>query len=173
IRSAPNLSANKLPRVLKNDEVVTVFGIMGGWAAIDPSAKQWVARRYLVSVDAVTSVPQEISLTTPSTDHHINQVDTIYEVFYSDAEKRQRSRDVPLYKLTDRVGFFHKGSMQIDVDGSPRAYYPGNANPLRLDNLSSADSQGGSTTYIQGKQTGSITALGPRPGFYVSATSLR
>src|SRR5262249_34678724 len=58
IRSAPNLSANKLPRVLKNDEVVTVFGIMGGWAAIDPSAKQWVARRYLVSVDAVTSVPQ-------------------------------------------------------------------------------------------------------------------
>ncbi len=172
VRSAPNATASK-SRVLKNGEIVTIFGIMGGWAAIDPAAKQWVARQYLVPVDAVTSIPHQISVTAPPTDHRVTQVDTLYEVFYSEAEKKQRSRDVPLYKLADRAGLFHKGSMQIDVDGSPRAYYPGNASPLRLDNLSSADSQGGSTTYIQGKKTGSITALGPRPGFYVSATSLR
>lgn len=172
VRSAPKASARKL-RVLKNEDVVDVFGVKDGWAAIAPSAKEWVARQYLEPVETVTPILQAIARPTPSVDHQVAQVDTLYEVFYSDTAKKQLRRDVPLYKLTDRIGFFHKGSMQIDVDGSPRAYYPGNANPLRLDNLSSADSQGGSTTYIQGKKTGSVTALGPRPGFYVSATSLR
>jgi hypothetical protein len=105
-------------------------------------------------------------------------VDTLEEIYFSDELKKSVIRSVPLYTLTDRAGFFHKGSMQIDVDGCPRAYAPGNAaphagDPRPLDNLSSADSQGGSSTYIQGKKYGSITARGPRPGFYVSATSLR
>jgi hypothetical protein len=172
VRFAPKASARKL-RALKNGDVVKVFGVYGGWACIAASAKAWVARQYLEPIDGVTPVYESPSLLTPSVDHHVSQIDTLYEVFYSDVAKKQLRRDVPLYNLTDRAGLFHRGSMQIDVDGSPRAYYPGNANPLRLDNLSSADTQGGSTSYIQGKKSGAITALGPRPGFYVSATSLR
>ena len=98
-------------------------------------------------------------------------VDTLYEVYYSEQLNHQERRDVMLYTMDDRSGFFHRGSMQIDVDGSPRAYFPKNASPIRLDNLADAGSD--SKTYIQGKTYGRITAKGPRPGFYVSATSLR
>lgn len=97
-------------------------------------------------------------------------VDTLYEVYYSGGP---RKRDIPLYERDGAKGLLHRGSMQIDVDGSPRAYFPGNANQLRLDDLSSSDGQGGSSTYVQGRTYGNIVARGPRPGFYVSATSLR
>ncbi len=32
--------------------------------------------------------------------------------------------DVPIYKLPDRSGYFFRANMAIDVDGSPRAYFP-------------------------------------------------
>lgn len=165
VRSAPTASARKL-RVLRNEDVVDVFGVKDGWAAIAPSAKEWVARQYLEPIETVTPDLKAIARPSPSVDHHVAQVDTLYEVFYSDTAKKQLRRDVPLYKLTDRIGFFHKGSMQVDVDGSPRAYYPRDASPLKLDVLENASS--GSKQYIQGQGKG----RGPRPGFYVSCTSL-
>ena len=165
VRSAPTASARIL-RVLRNEDVVDVFGVRDGWAAIAPSAKEWVARQYLEPIETVTPALKAIARPTPSVDHHVAQVDTLYEVFYSDTAKKQLRRDVPLYKLTDRIGFFHKGSMQVDVDGSPRAYYPRDASPLKLDVLENASS--GSKQYIQGQGKG----RGPRPGFYVSSTSL-
>ena len=165
VRSGPSASARKL-RALKNGKVVKVFGLNGGWACIAASGKAWVARRYLEPVDAVSPAHPTQSLPTPSVDHQVFQVDTLYEVFYSETAKKQLRRDVPLYKLTDRSGLFHKGSMQVDVDGSPRAYYPNDANPLKLDVLQNASS--GSKQYIQGQGQG----RGPRPGFYVSSTSL-
>jgi len=165
VRSAPTAAATKL-RVLKNDDVVDVFAVKDGWAAIAPTAKEWVARQYLRPVETVPTILEAVALPTPSVDHQVAQVDTLYEVFYSDTAKKQLRRDVPLYKLTDRIGFFHKGSMQVDVDGSPRAYYPRDASPLKLDVLENASS--GSKQYIQGQGKG----RGPRPGFYVSSTSL-
>jgi N-acetylmuramoyl-L-alanine amidase/Putative peptidoglycan binding domain len=51
VRSAPKASARKL-RALKNDDVVDIFGVKGDWAAIAPSADQWVARQYLKPVEA-------------------------------------------------------------------------------------------------------------------------
>jgi hypothetical protein len=106
------------------------------------------------------------------------RVDTLEERYFHPKKPHNRKRDVPLYKLPDRAGFFHKGSMQIDVDGSPRAYAPNNkpphpGDPQPLDSQDNADGQGGSSTYIQGKMYGSTLARGPRPGYYVSATSLR
>jgi hypothetical protein len=41
VRSAPKASARKL-RALKNEDVVDIFGVKGDWAAIAPSAEQWL-----------------------------------------------------------------------------------------------------------------------------------
>jgi hypothetical protein len=179
VRSAPKKSATKL-RALNNGDVVGLYERNGAWNRISKDANEWVDGSFLVPSDPsaipVVTPPPEASpigevviLPSSSADHHVSQVDTLYEVFYSDQAKKTLHRDVPLFRLTDRGGFFHRGSMQIDVDGSPRAYYPKDASPLRLDDISSADGAGGSTSYIQGKGKGK----GPRPGFYVSATSLR
>jgi hypothetical protein len=101
----------------------------------------------------------------------LQRIDTLYEVYYSDETRRQERRDVQLYSLEDRAGFFHRGSMQIDVDGSPRAYYPQDSSTLRLDLVANAGRD--SKTYVQGTVYGRVLAKGPRRGFYVSATSLR
>lgn len=102
---------------------------------------------------------------------------TFFEEYYSEAQKKSLQRKVKVYSGLDQSVLFHKGSMQIDVDGSPRAYFPKNANPLRLDDVSSADGESGSTTYVQGQTYNingkKITATGPRPGFFVSATALQ
>jgi hypothetical protein len=81
--------------------------------------------------------------------------------------------DVPVYKLADRDGYFFRANMAIDVDGSPRAYCPGNRNPTALDTLDDADSEGSSTTYVQGEQRHGRLGVGPSAGFYVSGTALR
>lgn len=90
---------------------------------------------------------------------------------------RQRYRDthrnVEVFQLTGRRGYFFRGNMAIDVDGSPKAYYPRNEKPA-LDKIADADAEGGSTTYIQGQvnpKTGH-KGEGPDEGYYVSATSL-
>jgi hypothetical protein len=44
--------------------------VKGDWAAIAPSAKQWVARQYLKPVETVTSVSEPTALPTPSVDQH-------------------------------------------------------------------------------------------------------
>ena len=70
VRSAPKASARKL-RALKNEDVVDIFGVKGGWAAIAPSAKEWVARQYLEPVETMTSILEANALPTPSVDHHV------------------------------------------------------------------------------------------------------
>jgi len=69
VRSAPKASARKL-RALKNEDVVDIFGVKGDWAAIAPTADQWVAQQYLKPVEAVTSILEPTALPTPSVDHH-------------------------------------------------------------------------------------------------------
>jgi hypothetical protein len=69
VRCAPKTSARKL-RALKNEDVIDIFGVKGDWAAIAPSAKQWVARQYLKPVETVTSVSEPTALPTPSVDQH-------------------------------------------------------------------------------------------------------
>ncbi|MEO7723941.1 MAG: N-acetylmuramoyl-L-alanine amidase [Chthoniobacterales bacterium] len=165
VRSAPRATSRKL-RTLKNGKVVKVFGLNGGWACISATGKSWVVRRYLEPVESAGTVEVTLSLLAPTVDHQVTQVDVLEEVFYSETAKKQLRRDVPLYQLTDRAGFFHKGSLQVDVDGSPRAYSPRDASPLRLDALANANPD--SLKYIQGKGQG----RGPRPGFYVSTTAL-
>jgi len=70
VLSAPKPSARKL-RALKNEEVVDIFGVKGGWAAIAPSAKEWVARKYLESIETVTPILEAIAEATRSIDHHV------------------------------------------------------------------------------------------------------
>jgi len=70
VRSAPKASARKL-LALKNEDVVDIFGVKGDWAAIAPSAEQWVARQYLEPVEAVTSTLEPTALPTPSADPHV------------------------------------------------------------------------------------------------------
>jgi peptidoglycan hydrolase-like protein with peptidoglycan-binding domain len=90
-------------------------------------------------------------------------------------------RSVEVYQLALRPGYFYQANMAIDVDGSPRAYAPADApEELRrqaLDDLSNADSEGSSTTYIQGKVNPKTGRKGIGPGMYdgmyVSGTSLR
>jgi hypothetical protein len=195
VRAQPSTSAS-IGQQIANGAAVTAYGRNAAWYCLSPNGDQWVAAQFLEPVSAngapapapagplsATSAsdpaaqPGPVGPTGPLSPAHIAQVDTLYEVYYNDLEHRQASRDVPLYQLdfadgpngASRASYFHRGSMQVDVDGSPRAYYPDNASPLRLDDVSDADSEGGSTTYIQGDPPG----IGPDPGFYVSATSLR
>jgi peptidoglycan hydrolase-like protein with peptidoglycan-binding domain len=87
---------------------------------------------------------------------------------------RHTHRNVEVFQLTGRIGYFFRANMAIDVDGSPKAYYPRNEKPA-LDRIADADAEGGSTTYIQGQvnpKTGH-KGEGPYDGYYVSATSLR
>jgi hypothetical protein len=86
---------------------------------------------------------------------------------------RKNVMEVPVYKLADRSGYFFRANMAVDVDGSPRAYYPGNLNPSALDSVDDADNEGSSTTYVQGEVRHGQLGVGPHPGFYVSGTSLR
>jgi peptidoglycan hydrolase-like protein with peptidoglycan-binding domain len=81
--------------------------------------------------------------------------------------------DVPVYKLADRTGYFFRANMAIDVDGSPRAYFPGNRDRSALDTVDDADNAGSSTTYVQGEVRNGKLGIGPNNGFYVSGTSLR
>jgi hypothetical protein len=94
-------------------------------------------------------------------------------VAYLKERVRKVYTPVPVYKLPDRNGYFFRANMAIDVDGSPRAYYPGNGNPAALDTIDDADSEGSSTTYVQGEVRHGQLGIGPNNGFYVSGTSLR
>jgi hypothetical protein len=94
-------------------------------------------------------------------------------IAYLKERVRKVHTGVPVYKLADRTGYFFRANMAIDVDGSPRAYYPGNRNPQALDTIDDADNEGSSTTYVQGEVRHGQLGVGPNNGFYVSGTSLR
>jgi peptidoglycan hydrolase-like protein with peptidoglycan-binding domain len=86
---------------------------------------------------------------------------------------KNNHRNVDVFQLTGKRGYFFQANMAIDVDGSPKAYFPRDEKPA-LDSVKNADDEGGSTTYIQGQvhpKTG-IRGEGPNEGYYVSSTSL-
>jgi len=86
---------------------------------------------------------------------------------------KNKHRNIEVFQLDGRRGYFFRANMAIDVDGSPRAYSPRNEKPA-LDKVADADHEGGSTTYIQGEVgRNGIMGEGPSKGYYVSNTSQR
>ena len=86
---------------------------------------------------------------------------------------KNKHRNIEVFQLDGRRGYFFRANMAIDVDGSPRAYSPRNEKPA-LDKVADADHEGGSTTYIQGEVgRNGIMGEGPNKGYYVSNTSQR
>jgi|GEM_PF-2616235 len=85
-------------------------------------------------------------------------------------------RDVKIFKLAGRNGYYYNAAMAIDVDGSPRAYSAGADHPTPLDGPGSVDAEGFATMYIQQrvKTVHGKTHLGEGPfkDFFVSRTSL-
>ena len=135
--------------------------------------EELVALESPAAVDRQVSAPQpEMPLPPP-----VGKVPTIEErslIITLRERHRHAHRRVDVFQLPGRGGYFFRANMAIDVDGSPRAYFPNNEKPA-LDKISDADAEGGSTTYIQGHRnpkTG-IKGEGPNEGYYVSATSLR
>lgn len=86
-----------------------------------------------------------------------------------DYRQRACTAFLDVFKLDDRDGYYFVSDLQIDLDGSPRAYHPSDRrrpdnNSQALDWLTSVnvnDLHG-----IQGQN-----AIGPMPGYYVSGTT--
>ena len=89
-----------------------------------------------------------------------------------DYANRRCEESVPVFQVEEASppAYFFVSKLAVDADGDPRAYHPTDTRPPHndsgaydwLDNISVSDLHG-----IQGQD-----ALGPAPGFYVSATSL-
>jgi hypothetical protein len=91
------------------------------------------------------------------------------ETVRSDISDGERNVKVRRIKGTKPV--FFKAKMAVDADGAARAYHPDKHNPDALDVISNAN--GFSMKFIQGKSKNGKVGKGPRPGFFVSATSLQ
>jgi Fungal chitosanase of glycosyl hydrolase group 75 len=78
-------------------------------------------------------------------------------------------RDVKVQRIRGTTALFFKAKIACDADGAARAYHPDN-DPEALDLLKHATA--GSKRFIQGKKKNGHVGLGPRPGFFVSETSL-
>lgn len=86
-----------------------------------------------------------------------------------DYDSKSCALELTVYKLEGKTGSFYVSDLQIDLDGSPQAYHPRDRkkpdNHTRaydwLTSVKVSDLQG-----IQGED-----AIGPMPGYYVSATS--
>ncbi len=79
-------------------------------------------------------------------------------------------RTVKVRRVKATKPLFFKAKMAIDADGAARAYHPKD-DPEALDVLAHANRF--SKKFIQGKSKNGEVGLGPRPGFFVSATSLQ
>ena len=79
-------------------------------------------------------------------------------------------RRIKVQRIKGTTALFFKAKIACDADGAARAYHPNN-HPEALDVLD--DATAGSMKFIQGKKKNGKTGLGPRPGFFVSETSLR
>lgn len=74
----------------------------------------------------------------------------------------------PVFKLTDKTALFFRGDLEVDADGSPRAYHPTN-DRIALD--FKANGFPFAVVHVNGKPH--IQGPGdPAPGFFVSTTSL-
>jgi len=87
-----------------------------------------------------------------------------------DFSRHRCIEEIPVFQLPGSSDYFFVSKMAIDVDGAPRAYHPRDSRPPdnhteALDWLTSVSSQ--DLHGIQGQN-----GIGPRPGFYVSGTSL-
>src|SRR5262249_53425674 len=91
-----------------------------------------------------------------------------FETVRADLSDGERRVKVERIKGTTTPLFF-KAKFAVDADGAARAYHPDDI-PEALDLLKHATS--GSKRYIQGKKKNGKMGKGPRPGFYVSETSL-
>jgi hypothetical protein len=80
-------------------------------------------------------------------------------------------RNVKVRRIKGTKPVFFKAKMAIDADGAARAYHPDKQNTDALDNIGHANSF--SKKFIQGKMKNGKVGKGPRPGFFVSATSLQ
>ena len=98
------------------------------------------------------------------------KVEDLKESYYNSSLKKTVQRTVPIYKLNDRPGYFYRGCMNIDADGSPKCYHP-SKDSLALDDLQNSTSN--SRVYVQNvSMPGKKLGVGPADGFYVSHTSL-
>jgi hypothetical protein len=79
-------------------------------------------------------------------------------------------RSVQVRRVKGTKPLFFKAKMAIDADGAARAYHPKD-DPEALDVLVHANKF--SKTFIQGKTKNGKVGMGPRPGFFVSATALQ
>jgi Fungal chitosanase of glycosyl hydrolase group 75 len=78
-------------------------------------------------------------------------------------------RGIKVKRIKGTSPLFFKAKFAVDADGAARAYHPDDV-PEALDLKRNATS--GSKKYIQGKKKNGKLGKGPRPGFYVSETSL-
>jgi|SRR5262245_28894100 len=74
-----------------------------------------------------------------------------------------------LYKLSNKSGLFFRADLEVDADGSPRAYHPTN-DRLALD--FKANGYPWAIVFVRRRQPYIQGPADPAPGFYVSKTSL-
>jgi hypothetical protein len=79
------------------------------------------------------------------------------------------NRSMKVQRIKGTTALFFKAKIACDADGAARAYHPDN-DPQALDVVKNATAD--STKFIQGVKKNGKTGIGPRPGFYVSQTSL-
>ena len=78
-------------------------------------------------------------------------------------------RRIKVQRIVGTKPLFFKAKIACDADGAARAYHPDD-DPEALDLVKHATA--GSKKFIQGKKKNGKVGKGPRPGFYVSETSL-
>jgi hypothetical protein len=78
-------------------------------------------------------------------------------------------RPIKVQRIAGTKPLFFKAKIACDADGAARAYHP-NDDPEALDVKKNATS--GSKRFIQGQKMNGKLGKGPRPGFFVSETSL-
>ena len=76
---------------------------------------------------------------------------------------------IKVQRIVGTTPLFFQAKIACDADGAARAYHPDN-DPQALDLVKNATED--SRRFIQGKKKNGRIGKGPRPGFFVSATSL-
>jgi hypothetical protein len=84
-------------------------------------------------------------------------------------KKQTVTRTVSVQKIGNAVLF--RAGMQIDVDGAPNAYGPGNTGLDYTQNAKDGDTWAGVATDVSGNPV--LQKTGPYQGYYVSTTSLQ
>jgi hypothetical protein len=110
-------------------------------------------------------VAHELALESVETEAPAPEIETVRNDI-SDGE-----RNVKVRRIKGTKPVFFKAKLAIDADGAARAYHPDKQNPDALDDIGNANSF--SKKFIQGKSKNGKVGRGPRPGFFVSATSLQ